>query len=79
MVGPRTKALLNEGLISESSLFVNRYPGGKRWQGLSVLTFKDMDALARREEVMRKAPTSNLPATNPEREPIIAEPVSVHP
>ncbi len=72
-IGPQTKALLREGLIAESSFFANRYPGGKRWQGLAVLVFKDLDAFARREEVIAKTPGSGTPATNPAREPVIAE------
>jgi len=74
-IGPQAKALQREGVLAESTFFANRYPGGKRWQGLSVLVFKDLDAFARREEVMAKASNSNLLATNPAREPVIAESV----
>ena len=70
----QTKALMREGLLSESSIFANRYPGGKRWQGLLILGFRDLDSFARREEVLAKI-KSQLPrqVTNPERESIIAD------
>jgi len=71
--GPQAKALMGDGLIVESSFFVNRYAGGKRWQGMSVFVFKDFASLARREEVMSKARTAGSPAMT--REPILAEPV----
>ena len=73
VIGPQSKALLREGLIAESSFFLNRYPGGKRWQGLAVFEFKDIDAFGRRDEVIAKAPPSALSAANPAREPVIAE------
>ena len=68
------------------SAYVNRYPGGKRWQGLVVLEYRDMDAFARRDEVIAKirALLRNDPAyktaeskqmANPEREAVIADSV----
>jgi hypothetical protein len=42
---PQVKAWMHDGLASYS-IYSNRYPGGKRWQGLVVLEFKDMEAFS---------------------------------
>ncbi len=80
VISPQTKALLREGLVTESSVYVNRYPGGKRWQGLLVLAYKDLDSFSRRDEVLATVRAQIRAAearqtTNPEREAIIADPV----
>jgi hypothetical protein len=48
---PQVKGSLREGVLAGYSVFTNRYSGGKRWQGLVVLEYKDVDSLSRREEV----------------------------
>ncbi|HWZ30487.1 MAG TPA: hypothetical protein VNX18_04105 [Bryobacteraceae bacterium] len=83
---PQAKASIREGVVTGFSAYVNRYPGGKRWQGLVVLEYRDMDAFARRDEVIAKirALLRNDPAyktaeskqmANPEREAVIADSV----
>ncbi len=43
---PQIKTGLGSGLASYS-IYTNRYPGGKKWQGLLVLEYKDMDSFSR--------------------------------
>ncbi len=71
VIGPQAKAYLRADLLAEYTLLTNRYPGGKRWQGLAILVFKDLGALSRRDEI--KVPTANPPSANPARESILAE------
>jgi hypothetical protein len=47
---------MRDGLTSYR-LYMNRYPGGKRWQGLLVLEFKDMEAFSH-EKNLPKDPTA---------------------
>ena len=86
---PQAKASLREGILAGYHMYASRYPGGKRWQGLLVLEYNDLDSFGRREEVNAKirAQLRNDPAwkaaeskqkTNPEREPILAEALLPH-
>jgi hypothetical protein len=86
VITAQAKAFIREGVLAESSIFANRYPGGKRWQGLLVLAYRDLDAFSRRDEVIAKVraqlradpafrAAESKQTTNPEREPIIAEPI----
>jgi hypothetical protein len=81
---PQAKAAIREGILSAYTIFTNRFPGGKRWQGLLILEYKDVDSFSRRDEVMAKVRTQlradpawkaaegkNKPAY--EREPVISE------
>ena len=81
---PVAKAFLHEGDVLGYSVFANRYTGGKRWQGLLVLEYKDPDAFSRRDDVLARIRTQlrNDPAykaaeskqpPNFEREPVIAD------
>jgi hypothetical protein len=81
-VAPQVKGLVREGIVAGYNLYLNRYPGGKRWNGLLLLEYKDMDAFARRDEINAKVraqlktdpawkPAANKLAT--EREPVIAD------
>jgi hypothetical protein len=67
---PQFKAWLREGLASYS-IYLNRYPGGKRWQGLVLLEYRDMDSFAH----ARSLPKLKL-AT--ERESVMADAVIAH-
>ena len=72
---PQAKALVRDGVLSAYSVFANRYPGGKRWQGLVVFEYKDVDAFSKRDEAIAKV-RAQLKATEnrqAEREPVIAE------
>jgi hypothetical protein len=84
VVIPQAKGWIHEGVLASYSVYVNRYPGGKRWQALLVLEYKDLDAFARRDEVNAKVRQQlrNDPAwkaaeakhkTGLEREPVLAE------
>lgn len=86
VIVPQAKALMREGVVTAYSSYSNRYPGGKRWQGLMIFEYKDADSFARRDEAISKvrAQLRNDPAfkaaeskqtTNPEREPVIADSV----
>jgi len=61
----QAKAFLKDGSLSSYSAYANRYTGGKRWRGMLVLEFKDMDAFARFKGVG--------PNSSGEREPVIAD------
>ena len=63
------KAWMHDGLASYS-IYSNRYPGGKRWQGLVVLEFKDMEAFSH-----AKSPPKD--PRGGEREPVMADAVVV--
>ena len=65
-VVPQAKAYLRDGMVLSYRVFVNRYPGGKRWQGLSILEYKDLEAFGRRRGEPSKAG---------DREPVIADSV----
>lgn len=67
---PQLKTWLREGLVSYS-LYLNRYPGGKRWQGLVLLEYRDMEAFAH---------ARNLPKLKQatERESVMADAVIAH-
>jgi hypothetical protein len=82
---PQQKALVHEGAVSGAYTYINRYPGGKRWQGISVVIYKNIDTFGRRDEILSKIKTQLRadPAyraaeskQNPDREPVIAEPLS---
>jgi hypothetical protein len=87
---PQTKALIKEGVLASYSVFVNRYPGGKRWHGLMVLEYNDLDSFSRREEAITKVRTAlradaawkaneaKLVKLGVERESVIADPVLSH-
>ena len=88
-VVPQAKGSLKEGILAAYQLYATRYPGGKRWQGLLVLEYNDLDSFARRDEVNAKIRSQlrNDPAwktaeakqkTNPEREPILADALLPH-
>lgn len=82
---PLAKAWSREGILAGYSLFMNHYPGGKRWQAMLLVEYKDLDAFSRREEVNAKVraqlikdPVWRLAGDkqkNQEREPVIADPV----
>ena len=88
-VVPQAKGYIREGVLAGYQIYSNRYPGGKRWQGLLVLEYNDLDSFARRDEVHAKvrAQLRSDPAwkaaeskqkTNPEREPILADALLPH-
>lgn len=88
-VVPQAKGWLREGILASYSVYVNHYPGGKRWQALLLLEYRDLDSFSRREEVIAKvrAQLKNDPAwraagekqKGAEREPVIADPVLPRP
>src|SRR5262249_41689954 len=61
----QAKGFLRDGAITSFSAYGNRYPGGKRWRGMLVLEYKDIDAFSR-----FKGTGSTGPG---EREPVIAD------
>src|SRR5580704_2766599 len=65
----QVKGWMHEGLVSYS-IYSNRYPGGKRWQGLVVLEFKDMEAFAHAKNLPKDARAT-------ERESVMADAVVV--
>jgi hypothetical protein len=67
---PQLKAWLREGLASYS-IYQNRYPGGKRWQGLVVLEYTDMSAFAHARSLTK-------PKLATERDSVVADPVIAH-
>ena len=64
----QAKALVRSGAVSSYQIFSNRYPGGKRWRGLMVLEYKDLDSFGHRQEM----------AYPGEREPVIADAIFGH-
>jgi hypothetical protein len=86
---PQAKGWMHEGVLASYSVYMNRFAGGKRWQGLMLLEYKDADALGRREEVDAKV-RSQLRAdpawraagekhkSISEREPVIADSILPH-
>jgi hypothetical protein len=65
----QVKAWMHDGLASYR-IYSNRYPGGKRWQGLLVLEFKDMDAFSHAKSLPKDARAT-------ERESVMADAVVV--
>jgi hypothetical protein len=65
----QVKGWMHEGLVSYS-IYSNRYPGGKRWQGLVVLEFKDMEAFSHAKNLPKDARAT-------ERESVMADAVVV--
>jgi hypothetical protein len=65
----QVKGWMHEGLVSYS-IHSNRYPGGKRWQGLVVLEFKDMEAFSHAKSLPKDARAT-------ERESVMADAVVV--
>src|SRR5579864_1184228 len=61
---------LADGVVSYR-VYMNRYPGGKHWQGLVVLEYRDMDAFAQAK------PLLNLQGVV-SREPVIADAILSH-
>jgi hypothetical protein len=59
----QAKAAFRDGVLGSYSAFTNRYPGGKRWQGLLVLEYKDVESFGKRGQSKASG----------EREPVIAE------
>jgi hypothetical protein len=59
---PPLRSFLRDGVLS-SSVYVNRYPGGKRWQAMILFEYRDMDAFARTRPETKAG----------EREPVIAD------
>jgi hypothetical protein len=66
---PQIKPWMRDGLASYS-VYTNRYAGGKKWQGLVVLEYKDTDSFSR-----AKALPKDFRAT--ERDSAMADPVVV--
>jgi hypothetical protein len=65
----QVRAWMRDGLASYS-IYSNRYPGGKRWQGLVVLEFKDMEAFSHAKSLPKDSRAT-------ERESVMADPVVV--
>jgi hypothetical protein len=59
---PQLKTWLREGLASYS-VYANRYPGGKKWQGLLVLEYKDMDSFSRARTLPKDARATERDST----------------
>jgi len=62
-------AWLNSG-VANYRIYANRYPGGKHWQGLVVLEYRDMEAFAHAREL------PELTITH--REPVLADAIIAH-
>lgn len=88
-VVPQAKGWSGEGVLAGYSIYMNHYPGGKRWQALLLAEYKDLTAFSRRDEVNAKVRAQlfkNDPAwrvagdkhAGAEREPVIADPVVPH-
>ncbi|MGH9557820.1 MAG: hypothetical protein ACRD30_01175 [Bryobacteraceae bacterium] len=86
---PQAKGWMKEGILASYRIYKNRYPGGKRWQALAILEYKDIDAFGRRDQVAAKvkAELQGDPAwkasnarqkTNLEREPVMASALLAH-
>jgi hypothetical protein len=67
---PQIKTWIGEGLVSYR-VYSNRYPGGKRWQGLLVLEYRDMDAFSHAKS-LPKDPRAT------ERDSVMADAVVAH-
>ena len=65
----QVKGWMHEGLVSYS-IHSNRYPGGKRWQGLLVLEYRDMDAFSHAKSLPKDPRAA-------ERESVMADAVVV--
>jgi hypothetical protein len=65
----QVKGWMHDGLASYR-IYSNRYPGGKRWQGLVVLEFRDMEAFSHAKSLLK-----DVRAT--ERESVMADAVVV--
>lgn len=67
---PQIKPWMRDGLASYS-VYSNRYPGGKRWQGLVVLEFRDMEAFSHAKSLPKDTRAT-------ERESVMADAVVPH-
>lgn len=64
------KPWMRDGL-SNYRIYTNRYPGGKKWQSLLVLEYKDMDSFSRARALPKDARAI-------ERDSVIADAVVAH-
>jgi hypothetical protein len=67
-LAPQLNALIRSGAVSSFQIYSNRYPGGKRWRGLALIEYHDLEAFGHR-------PESVYPGA---REPIIADAIFGH-
>jgi hypothetical protein len=51
---PQFQAWIQEGILSYYQVFLQRYTGGRPWDALIVLTYKDDDSFGQRERVIAK-------------------------
>jgi len=65
---PQAKGSIKDGILTSYSVYQNRYPAEKRWQGLIVLEYKDAESFARRP----KPPPLRSPSITA-RVPVIAD------
>jgi hypothetical protein len=57
--------------LTSYRIYTNRYPGGKKWQGLLVLEYKDMDSFSRAKPLPKDGRA-------PERDSVIADAIVAH-
>lgn len=57
--------------VASYRIYTNRYPGGKHWQGLLVLEYRDLDAFAHAKPLVK---TQGVVS----REPVIADAILSH-
>ena len=67
---PQINPWIRNGLASYS-VYANRYPGGKRWQGLLVLEYQDMEAFSHAKSLPKDGRAI-------ERESVMADAVIAH-
>jgi hypothetical protein len=65
---PQMKGLVRSGAVSSYQIFSNRYPGGKRWRGMMLVEYKDMEAFGHRQEAVYPG----------QREPVVADGIVGH-
>jgi hypothetical protein len=85
---PQLDGWAEEGILGGHAVYLAQYPAGRQWQSLLVLEYRGDEALASREEVVKKvrarlaanakwkAVSDNKKKVRVERAPVVADPVS---
>ncbi len=70
-LAPQLKTWLRDGSLVSYRVYANRYPGGKRWQGMVMLEYRDMESYAHARPLMKDTRAT-------EREAVAADAVIAH-
>jgi hypothetical protein len=70
-LAPQLKAWIRDGSLVSYRAYANRYPGGKRWQGMLLLEYHDMDAFGHAHALPKDSRAT-------ERESVTADAVIAH-